>query len=268
MGSSLFTSSFAGTYLLWFGSFRFGRCFEVGVIKEQGKKDQVAQVHQRTPRYVFHGCLTVLLIHPAVDQTQDGQTHGHLHDLGSSDHHGAGAGHTNAGRLRRIVGVHEGVNCVVHGHEPASACHLVPVGEPGVEQNGDVVVPVEEDEALLPQDNEHRVPWEKSMKKTELFWTETESGYSQDRQTSCWGTAVIGQIFGCYFRLHTSGACSFSLKHHRFCRVNLQQQKYFFFPSVRMKYCRQTQTHRLVSIIDKWTTINQICILQICKITM
>lgn len=110
----------------------------------------------------------MLLVHPVVHQDQDGQTHGHLHDLGGGDHHGAGAGHAYAGRLRRIVGIHEGVNRVVHGHEPASACHLVPVGEPGVEQNGDVVVPVEEDEALLPQDNEDRVPWEKIMQETGL----------------------------------------------------------------------------------------------------
>lgn len=118
----------------------------------------------------------MLLVHPAVQQPQDGQAHGHLHDLGSGDHHGAEAGHAHAGRLRRVVGVHEGVDGVVHGHEPASACHLVPVGEPGVDQNGDVVVPVEEDEALLPQDNEDRVPW--------------ETNQAEDRP------AVIGQIFG------------------------------------------------------------------------
>lgn len=127
----------------------------------------------------------MLLVHPAVHQSQDGQAHDHLHDLGSGDHHGAGAGHTQARRLRRVVGVHEGVDCVVHGHEPASTCHLVPVGEPGVEQNGDVVVPVEEDEALLPQDNEHRVPWGESTHKTELLWTESVSGCSTNRLSSC-----------------------------------------------------------------------------------
>lgn len=134
----------------------------------------------------------MLVVHPAVHQTQDGEAHGHLHDLGHGDQHGAGARHTHAGRLGRVVGVHEGVNSVVHGHEPAPACHLVPVGEPGVEQNGDVVVPVEEDEPLLPQDNKHRVPWEETMQKTELFWTESVLGYSQDRQKDRPPAAGIG----------------------------------------------------------------------------
>ena len=132
---------------------------EVGLVEEGGEQDQVAEVHERPPRDVVHVGRTAHLVHPAVDQAQHGQAHRHLQDLGGRDDHGAGAGHPQAGRPGRVVGVHEGVNQVVHGHEPAAARHLVLVGVPGVEQHGDVVVPVQEDEALLPEDDEHGVAW-------------------------------------------------------------------------------------------------------------
>jgi len=49
--------------------------------------------------------------------------------------------------------VHE----VVHGHEPAARGVVVLVAVPAVDQDGGVVVPVEEDELLFAQDYEQRV---------------------------------------------------------------------------------------------------------------
>ncbi len=145
--------------LLCLGPFILGGAFEVAVVEEQGEKDQVAEVHDRAPQDVVHVGWTAHLVHPVVHQAQDGQAHRHLQDLGGRDDHGKGAGHPQASRSGRVVCVHERMNHVVHGHEPAAARHLVLVGVPRVEQHSDVMVPVQEDEALLPEDDEHCVTW-------------------------------------------------------------------------------------------------------------
>jgi hypothetical protein len=46
---------------------------------------------------------------------------------------------------------------VVHGDEPSSGCDEPREGVPGVKEHGHVVVPVEEDELLLPEDDENGV---------------------------------------------------------------------------------------------------------------
>lgn len=136
-----------------------GRGFQVAVVEEGGKQQQVAQVHERAPRHVVHVGGAARLVHPAVHQAHHRQAHHHLQDLRRRDDHGQRPRDPHARRPRRVVRVHEGVHRVVHGHEPGAAGHLVLVGEPAEEQHSDVVVPVQEDEALLPQDDEHRVTW-------------------------------------------------------------------------------------------------------------
>ena len=164
-GPSLRVISVHGTLrtdlLLRLGSLVPGGASEVGVVEEKGEEDQVAEVHEEAPGDVVHVGGTAHLVLPVVHQAQHGEAHHHLQDLGGGDDHGAGAGHPPSGGPGSVVRVHEGVDHEVHGHEPAAARHLVLVGVPGVEQHGDVVVPVQEDEALLPQDDEHRVSWER-----------------------------------------------------------------------------------------------------------
>lgn len=46
---------------------------------------------------------------------------------------------------------------IVHDNEPASGRGIFGVREPSVNQHGDVMVPVQKDERLLPQHNEQRV---------------------------------------------------------------------------------------------------------------
>lgn len=50
------------------------------------------------------------------------------------------------------------MHTIVHNDEPARRGRVLREGVPGVEQDGDVVVPVQEDERLLAQHYEHRVP--------------------------------------------------------------------------------------------------------------
>lgn len=49
------------------------------------------------------------------------------------------------------------MNAVVHYDEPARGWSVLSEGEPGVQQHGDVVVPVQEDEWLLAQNYKHRI---------------------------------------------------------------------------------------------------------------
>lgn len=103
------------------------------------------------------GWTLLALLHPRVHQVVDHTAHQHLGDLGQCDEHGELARQLEAGRPQGVVRVHDGVDQVVHGHEPSAASHHVFVGVPGVEQHGDVVVPVQEDELLFPQDDEESV---------------------------------------------------------------------------------------------------------------
>lgn len=49
------------------------------------------------------------------------------------------------------------MDTVVHDDEPARRRRVLGVREPGVEEHGDVMVPVEEDQRLLTQHYEHGV---------------------------------------------------------------------------------------------------------------
>lgn len=95
---------------------------------------------------------------PEIQEPQHAQPHQHLCDLHERDHHGEGSRHTSAGRSSRVVAVHERMDGVVHAHEPAAAGHTVFIRVPAVQQDSDVMIPVQEDQTLLTQDDEHRVP--------------------------------------------------------------------------------------------------------------
>lgn len=118
------------------------------------------------------------LLHPLVHQIIHHAAHQHLRDLRERDEHGELAGHLESGRFQRVVGVHAGVNQVVHSHEPAAARHHVFVRVPGVEQHGDVVVPVQEDQLLLTQDDEQGVTCKRQTEKDKRceFSSQTENG--------------------------------------------------------------------------------------------
>lgn len=59
------------------------------------------------------------------------------------------------------------MHTVVHDDEPPRRRGVLREGEPGVQQHGDVVVPVQEDERLLAQHNEHRVPELRQLRQHE-----------------------------------------------------------------------------------------------------
>lgn len=82
----------------------------------------------------------------------------HLRDLQSCDGHADGLGNSDSHSSQSIVAVHEGMDCIVHHHEPSASCGMVGVAVPDVNQDGDMVVPMQEYQLLLSEYNKHSIP--------------------------------------------------------------------------------------------------------------
>jgi len=132
---------------------------EVCVVEEVAEEDEVTGVHhEAVSQVVKRGLAEVAtrldLICPHIDK---GTEH-HLHNLEGSDGHADGPRDAEAEGTEGVVRVHEGVHCVVHHHEPATRAQVVGVAVPHVDQGGDVMIPMQEDQLLLPQHDEQSVP--------------------------------------------------------------------------------------------------------------
>ena len=75
----------------------------------------------------------------------------------SCDHHGHDVGHPDPAGSDTIVGVHEGMDSIVHDHKPSAGGGEANIRVPGEPEDSDMMVPVEEDQLLFPQHNEHCV---------------------------------------------------------------------------------------------------------------
>lgn len=118
----------------------------VGFEEKLTEEHKVAEVHKGRPHNVLHVRRALLaLLHPRIHQVVDHATHHHLSDLRQSDEHGKLAGDFEAGGPQSVVGIHNGMNQVVHGHEPTTAGHHVLIGVPGIQQYCNVVIPMQED---------------------------------------------------------------------------------------------------------------------------
>lgn len=131
---------------------------DVGPPEEAGEQHEVGSVHEEGNLDIVIGnvALVACLFH-LVRPNVDGGAHHHLEELGSGDAHGDPAWHAEFQGLEGVVAVHDTVHQVVHADEPAGSGDVVGVGVPGVQENGHVMVPVEEDEGLFPQHDEHCV---------------------------------------------------------------------------------------------------------------
>lgn len=99
------------------------------------------------------------MLHPVEDQVVNDTAHQHLSDLGQRDKHGKLPGDPETRSPQGVVRVHDGVYAIVHSHEPTTPSYHVFVGVPRVQEHSDVVVPVQEDQLLLPQNDEYRITW-------------------------------------------------------------------------------------------------------------
>lgn len=99
------------------------------------------------------------MLHPLEDQVINDTAYQHLNDLGQRDEHGELPGDSETRSSQGIVRVHHRVHAIVHRHKPTTPSNHVLVGVPGVQKHSDVVVPVQEDQLLLPQNNEYCISW-------------------------------------------------------------------------------------------------------------
>lgn len=133
---------------------------EVGLVEETGKQDKVAEVHRNRQFDVHFGDVTAALagrLQEAVGPNVDGTTDDHLGQLEGGDQHGDRTGRLEVQSTEGVVRVHHRVHAVVHHDEPTGRGGVLGVREPRIHQHRDVVIPVQEDQWLLPEHDEHRI---------------------------------------------------------------------------------------------------------------
>jgi len=136
----------------FFGRVNPATLVEVCVVEEPGEQQQVTKVHGRRQGDVELG-------HPArvraagfqmtVRGIVDEATDEHLRQLTGRDEHGHLLGRPVAHGPSCVIRVHHRVHRVVHDDEPPGGRCELHIREPRVQQHGDVMVPVQEDERLL-----------------------------------------------------------------------------------------------------------------------
>jgi len=94
-----------------------------------------------------------ITVRGVVDEAADQ----HLRQLTGRDEHGHLLRRSVAHGPCRVIRVHHRVHRVVHDDEPPSGRCELHIREPCVQQHGDVMVPVQEDERLLAKHDKYRV---------------------------------------------------------------------------------------------------------------
>lgn len=92
-----------------------------------------------------------------VDLDADPDTKYHLKELEERDSVPRDEAGPHAHRRQRVIKVHDAVHRVVHRNEVDAGARLSRVRLPDVKQHGEVVVPVEQHERLLPEHDEDRI---------------------------------------------------------------------------------------------------------------
>lgn len=103
--------------------------------------------------------MALLLVQAGEDNVENGHryAHDHLGDLGDSDVHAVEPLRLDLDCHKEVVKIHDGVDAVVHRdkHDPNRV--LGHVRMPAIQQDRNVVVPVQKDEGFLVNDDEKSV---------------------------------------------------------------------------------------------------------------
>ena len=94
----------------------------------------------------------------------DNTSNDHLYQLERGDNHRNDLGNSVPQSPKCVVCVHDGVYHEVHHDEPPGWGGVLAERVPAVDQDGDVVIPVQEYKLLLPQDNEYGVAKFRNLK--------------------------------------------------------------------------------------------------------
>lgn len=137
---------------------RLGLWRDVRLVKEMEKQQEITEIHNKRPFDVLVADLAMpALLLDQISHYVDVYAKDHLGQLGARDRHVDPFGNLETERAEAVIRVHDGMYCVVHEDEPAARGGKVFARKPAVDEHGGVVVPVQEDELLFPQNYEQSV---------------------------------------------------------------------------------------------------------------
>ena len=123
---------------------------EVAPDKELQKEEKIASIHDKGCRVVFLFDFAFLVCAVKIEsQHGDDDTDNHLRNLETSDNHRVEPLGAEFHGHQKVIAVHASVNTVVHGDKENSWRRGGDIRMPAIKQNRDVMVPMQEDERLL-----------------------------------------------------------------------------------------------------------------------
>lgn len=133
-------------FLLGHGNLRL----EVACDKELQKEEKIASIHEKGCRVVFLFDFAFLVCAVKIEsQHGDDDTYNHLRNLETSDNDRVEPLGAEFHGHQKVIAVHASVNTVVHRDEENSWRRGGDIRMPAIKQNRDVMVPMQEDERLL-----------------------------------------------------------------------------------------------------------------------
>lgn len=139
---------------------------KVPLQKELDKQKQVRPVHGQGRIVIVFAQMTKgqgkrgrpdPVVQQPTRHRRDGDPHHHLTDLQQGNVHGPKGFRFDARRHEEIVKIHDAVHQIVHDAENESLRGADNVGMPAIEEDRNVMVPMEKDEGFLVNENKKRV---------------------------------------------------------------------------------------------------------------
>jgi hypothetical protein len=131
---------------------------EVAPDKELQKEEKIASIHEKGCRVVFLFNFAFLVCAVKIEpQHGDDDTNNHLRNLETSDDHRVEPLGAEFHGHQKVISVHASVNTVVHGDKENSWRRGRDIRMPAIKQNRHVMVPMQEDERLLVNNNKEGI---------------------------------------------------------------------------------------------------------------
>ena len=123
---------------------------KVASYKKLQEEEQIAAIHDKRSRivFLFNLAFRISVVVVKTDESDSYADH-HLRNLESSDNHWVEPLWAKVHCHQEIVAIHRSMYTVVHHNKEDARRRSCNVRVPAIKQNGDVMVPMEENERLL-----------------------------------------------------------------------------------------------------------------------